>query len=161
MKVNILKTGKFLIASLFCIVAIQIYSCKEDAVNPNTLIKSNFEKPLQLNDGWDVDYMTQVGINETPIIDMLRLLDSNANRIHSILIIKNGKLVFEKYFGGYRYIGNPAGSEGEYINYAYDTMHYLASVSKSVTSAVFSIAVDKGYFPNLEDKLIIRFNFNR
>jgi len=154
MKVNLSKTEKFFIACLFCIIAFQINSCKEDVASPNTPAKSNFEKPPLLNDGWDVDYPNQVGINETPIIDMLRLLDSNANRIHSVLIIKDGKLVFEKYFGGYRYIGNPPGSEGAYITYGYDTLHYEASVSKSVASAIFSIAVDKGYFPDLEDKLI-------
>lgn len=154
MRLNLFKLGKFFIVCLLCVISFQVNSCKEDSVSPNLPYTSIFEKPPLLNDGWDVDYLYTTGINERSILDMLNFLDSNAHRIHSILIIKNGKLVFEKYFGGYKYIGNPPGSEGPYITYGYDTLHYLASVSKSVTSSIFSIAVDKGYFPNLDDRLI-------
>lgn len=154
MRFNIFKKEYlFIICLLNFIILMQ--SCKEDIANtPPTSTSGNFEKPPFLNDGWEVDYMASVGINDSCIIYMLNYLNNNNHRIHSILIIKNSKLVFEKYFGGYRYLGTQAGLEGEYITYGYDTLHYLASVSKSITSTVFSIAVDKGFFSNLDDKLI-------
>jgi len=57
-----------------------------------------------------------------------RIRDNTYQRVHSVLLIKDGKLVFEEYFDGrHRYQAHP--------------MH---SVSKSVTSILVGIAVDKG-----------------
>lgn len=59
------------------------------------------------------------------------------NRIDSMLFARNGKLVFEKYFNG-----------------ASKTKpHHMASLGKSVLSAMVGVAIDKGYFESEQDSL--------
>ncbi len=56
----------------------------------------------------------------------------------SLLVVKNGYLVFEKYYSW----GSPE---------KYAVVH---SVTKSVTSALIGIALDKGYLNSVDQKLI-------
>ena len=62
--------------------------------------------------------------------------------------------MFEEYFEGYLYSSDPPGSNGDYIQYDRETDHFLASVSKTVTSAVFGVAVKMGFITDLDEKLI-------
>lgn len=61
--------------------------------------------------------------------------------IHGILIVKDGRLVFEEYF------------------YSYDlsSSHDLASVTKSITSLLVGVAIDQGVIGSAQDKLITYF----
>ena len=92
-------------------------------------------------------------MSSTPLLQMMRYINQYENRIHSIIVIHENKLVFEQYFDGYLYSNNPPGSDGRYITYGMDTLHYLASVSKSVTSVLVGIAHDRGYITNISDKI--------
>jgi CubicO group peptidase (beta-lactamase class C family) len=81
------------------------------------------------------------------------------SNIHSLLVVRSGKLVAEAYFQGEderrgRHLGS--------VRFDADTLHDLRSVSKSVTSALFGIALASGairdieapvlsYFPEYED----------
>jgi CubicO group peptidase (beta-lactamase class C family) len=58
--------------------------------------------------------------------------------IHSLLIVRNGRLVLEEYFHGY--------SEGY--------LHMQQSVSKSFTSALIGIAIDQGKIEGVEEKVL-------
>jgi len=57
---------------------------------------------------------------------------------HSLLIVRNGYLVLEEYFGG-----NKA-----------ESTHMLQSVSKSFTSALIGIAIEQGKIKNVEEKIL-------
>ena len=86
---------------------------------------------------------------------MLQYIDEHPDHaIHSILIAKEGKLVFEKYYQGYEYLSNPPGAHGDSILYSRDEQHYLASVTKSITSALVGIAINKGFISNLNDSVL-------
>ena len=90
-------------------------------------------------------------MDERPLLNLLdRLNNMDAHRIHSLLIIKDGKLVFEEYFPGDKY--NLAQATGESGFDIYDT-HNLCSVTKSFTSALIGIAIDKGYIQSIEQKV--------
>jgi CubicO group peptidase (beta-lactamase class C family) len=81
------------------------------------------------------------------------------SNIHSLLVVRSGKLVVEEYFQGEdERRGQPLGN----VRFDAATLHDLRSVSKSVTSALFGIAVASGaiadveapvlsYFPELKD----------
>jgi CubicO group peptidase (beta-lactamase class C family) len=62
--------------------------------------------------------------------------DSYSN-IHSILISKDGKLIYEKYFNGWNQ----------------DSLHDSRSSFKSITSLLTGIAVDKGLIQNINQKV--------
>ncbi|USB31675.1 serine hydrolase [Paenibacillus sp. YPG26] len=66
------------------------------------------------------------------------IIQSEYSNINGIVIIKDGYLAYERYFNGH-------GPE--------DT-HHVASVTKSLISALVGIAIDKGYIPH-EDKKVL------
>ena len=85
--------------------------------------------PQQDNDGWPTAALEAVGIRLHPLAALVsRIRDNTFPRVYSVLVVKDGKLVFEEYFAGYhRFRAHP--------------MH---SVSKSVTSILVGIASDQG-----------------
>lgn len=77
-----------------------------------------------------------------PLRRLLNLIeDTDGHLIHSILIVKDGKLVFERYWPG----TDLAPASLETVDRAFDrnTLHYVASVSKSITSLLAGIALDQ------------------
>jgi CubicO group peptidase (beta-lactamase class C family) len=58
--------------------------------------------------------------------------------LHSLLVVKNGYLVVEEYFGGWEQ----------------QRLHVLQSVTKSFTSAVIGIAIEQGHVENVEERVI-------
>jgi CubicO group peptidase (beta-lactamase class C family) len=91
-----------------------------------------------------------------------RLVASAAN-IHAVLVVRGGKLVFERYFSGSDEVPSRFfGPRVENIAFDADTLHNLKSVSKSVASLAVGIAIDRGlirsvdepvfsFFPELSD----------
>ena len=63
-----------------------------------------------------------------------RIRDGELPDIHSLLIVRNGHLLVEEYFGDHQA----------------DELHTLQSVSKSFTSALVGIAIEKGQFPGVD-----------
>jgi CubicO group peptidase (beta-lactamase class C family) len=66
-----------------------------------------YSAPLQLDDGWPIATVEQVGIAREGIEAVVQMLidlpmDSlSTSQIHSLLIARHGKLVLEEYFHGY------------------------------------------------------------
>jgi len=72
---------------------------------------------------------SEEGMNELKLLALADYIDNNPRlSIFSILISKNGKLVFELYTGQIKQ----------------DYSHYLMSVTKSVLSTLIGIAIDQG-----------------
>jgi len=114
-----------------------------------------YEVPDKTNDGWEVSTADDTGLGSTNLTEMINYIEETpGHNIHGIVIIKNSQLVFEKYFEGYLYSNNPPGSNGDYIQYDRERDHYLASVSKSVTSVIFGAAVKEGYIESVDELLI-------
>jgi CubicO group peptidase (beta-lactamase class C family) len=115
----------------------------------------SYEIPPKTSDGWEVCSSNEVGLDSVQLIEMVDYLASRyVHQIHSIVIVKNDKLVFEKYFEGYLYSNDPPGSNGDYILYDRETDHFLASVSKSVTSVIFGAAVKAGFIAKADTLLV-------
>lgn len=108
-----------------------------------------YHKPQANNDGIVTDELNNVGIDSTLIIKLTKLIlaDSIAN-VHSLLIVKDGKLVYENYFAG-----NDQ-KHGKNLGYIENSMHQLhdcRSISKSIVSACIGIAIQKGMISNVND----------
>ncbi|NVN18899.1 serine hydrolase [Muricauda sp. HICW] len=94
--------------------------------------------PPLLKDGWEVANSNEYGIDQGKLAELINA--SNTGELinmHSILIAKNNKLVFESYFGGYNA----------------HIPHDLRSASKSISSAIIGIAIDDGLIKSAEEKL--------
>jgi CubicO group peptidase (beta-lactamase class C family) len=116
------------------------------------LAGASYKKPDQLNDGLQTATLKEVGLNE----GMIRIMtDSIVNgdypNVHSVLIFRNNKLVFENYFPGidqHRGKGNVG-----FVEHHRDSLHDLRSVSKSFVGAAILIAVDQGRIRSLDQKI--------
>lgn len=141
---------KLITVLLLILIVPLVESCNRDST-PDY----RYSQPEQVNDGWDTGTLDQVNIDKGEIADMMDYInDRPGHNIHSILIFKDQLLVFEEYFEGYLYSSNPPGSDGDYIQYDRLTDHYLASISKTITSIIFGAAVKEGFIDNTDIKLI-------
>ena len=140
------------IKSIFLLFSLIILSsgCKKERIN-----EYKYHIPEVSGDGWEVDSSDNVGISSVTLSNMMNYINATSgHNIHGLLISKNGKLVFEEYFEGYLYSWDPPGSNGDYIQYDRETDHFLASVSKTVTSVLFGLAVKEGFIDNLDEKVV-------
>jgi CubicO group peptidase (beta-lactamase class C family) len=92
-------------------------------------LEQNLQPPPALGDGWEVSDLTSENIDEPRIRHLITSYHNNPRDIHSMLIIRNNKLVSESYFGAWHR----------------ERLHTLRSASKSFISTLTGIAVDKGY----------------
>lgn len=106
----------------------------------NLSIKNNkYQRPIEVNDGWEIGSLTNDYFNLKLLDSMIsRIHDHEFGNIHSVLIARNGELVFEVYFDGF------------YIN----DLHSLQSCTKSIGSLLTGIAIDKGFVNNIDQKVI-------
>jgi len=97
-----------------------------------------YQKPEEVDDGWETSSLTMEGLDSSKIRDMIySIVNKRYKGIHSVLLVKNGKLVLEEYFYGYNR----------------DRLHALHSVSKSITSILVGIAIDRKMIPNVNKQV--------
>ena len=98
-----------------------------------------YQGPKKLNDGWEVSSLKDEDIDEDAIEEISRIIrDTNSyENVLSMLIIKNGKLVHEEY--------------SPYCQR--NTLHWMASITKTITSTLIGIAIDKGFIESTDAKL--------
>ena len=83
------------------------------------------------------------------------IADKRIWNLHSVVVVRNGRLVFERYFEGEdtargnRLMG--------VVSFKPDTLHDLRSVSKSIVGLVYGIALAAGKVPAPEDRLMQSF----
>lgn len=140
---------KNIILLLFSVVL--LFSCQTgNDKHTDQIPEYTYQIPEKTNDGWETASLSDVEINPDYLIDLMnRLNNHKGHLIHSILLVRYGKLVFEEYFPGSVY---PA--IGTYtVNYDRETFHALASATKSYTSALLGIAINKGFIQNVKQKV--------
>lgn len=120
--------------------------------------------PSARDDGWAIaaDPAT-LHVNRADLCAMADRLTAHDVNIHAVLVAQGGRLVFERYFTGADEVpGLIFGRRVETVAFNADTLHDIKSVSKSVASLTFGIAVDQGligpldqpifkFFPELAD----------
>ncbi len=77
------------------------------------------------------------------------------SELHSLLIDKDGKLVFEEYFQGHKYQWGAAYHHGEFVNWDKRMLHDKMSATKSITSACIDIAIDHGFIESAHQSIFI------
>ena len=82
---------------------------------------------------WTISTPEQQGIQSRPLVEMMQHISEYIFPIHSVLIVRNGKLVLDSYFW-------PFSSE---------IKHPIHSCTKSIMSALIGIAIDKGYIQSV------------
>ncbi len=140
MKDSILILLTFLIFSL-------LTGCEKQQEDPQfpsgDLISSgSYQGEYWPTDKWKTCAPEEVGMNSGYLKELndeiLLLLELHVD-IHSIIIVKDGYIVAEQYYSD---------------DYKVDSLHFIASCTKSITSALFGIASDQGYDLDLSRRMI-------
>lgn len=107
----------------------------------------DYKVPEQTSDGWQTVSLSSVGMNDNYITALMDDLESaQDHNIHSLLIVKDGKLVFEEYFPGEKF--NLAQYTGR-TGFDIDTHTIYVQQQKSFTSALIGIAIDKHFIKSV------------
>jgi hypothetical protein len=99
-----------------------------------------YQIPIETDDGWATSSLREEGVDPEKISELMRnILNGNeeVKNVHSVLLVKNGKLVLDEYFYGNHRNG----------------LHSIASDTKSVTSILVGIAVDRKLIHDLNQML--------
>lgn len=132
-----------LLLSLFTLL-----NCQQKHIRPTTY---SYTKPVEMSDSIYTDYLYNNGVDSTQIVKLTKLILSDTfPNIHSLLIFKDNKLVYENYFAGYDEI---SGKKLGYIDHLINDLHDCRSISKSVTSACIGIALKKGLIKNVDEPI--------
>ena len=93
---------------------------------------------MQTTINWQSVESDNVNMDIKKLSELEQTIISEYSNINGIVIVRNGFLAYEKYFNG----NGP------------DDTHHVASVTKSVLSALVGIAIDKGYIKSVEQKVL-------
>jgi CubicO group peptidase (beta-lactamase class C family) len=94
-------------------------------------------------------------IDRDALCAMADRLVANAANIHAVLVVRGGKLVFERYFSGSDEVPSRFfGPRVENVSFDADTLHNLKSVSKSVASLAVGIAIDRGLIRSVDEPVL-------
>ncbi|MCP1832421.1 CubicO group peptidase (beta-lactamase class C family) [Bradyrhizobium sp. USDA 4518] len=105
-----------------------------------------------LDDGWVAAAPAEVGFDAESLSRLDAFLKQWPKRnVHAVVIVRRGKLVFERYFAGRerRWMEWSAP-----VQFSPETKHDIRSISKSVTSLLIGLAIGKGQFPPLDSAVI-------
>lgn len=102
----------------------------------------NYHQPENDHDGLSTGNLDNTGLDKALLNEMMqKIVEGKYPNVHSILIIKDGKLVFEEYF--YEHNKNK--------------LHELRSATKSFISALTGIAIDKGFIKSKNETVLSYF----
>ena len=113
-----------------------------------------FQIPKQTKDGWQTASIDDVGIKKNILSELMKRIHRNEyQNIHSLLIVKNDKLVFEEYFDGYKWDPESDQFRGKFTKFNRETKQNIMSVAKAFTSALVGIAIDHGFIQSVDDNI--------
>jgi CubicO group peptidase (beta-lactamase class C family) len=104
--------------------------------------KGTYQGPYWPTEGWKSCAPEEVGMDPEPLKkmneDMVLQMRLHVD-VHSVLVIRKGYIVAEQYYSD---------------EFSSDSLHYIYSCTKSVTSAAFGVANDRGLIPGLDTPLL-------
>ena len=130
MKIFILSFRK----KIFCILTFFLFVF----LTENAVGEQPKEREYWPTAGWKTSIPEAQGMVSAKLLIADEFIQNRLPDAFSLLVVKNGYLVFEKYYSW----GSP------------DKYAVVHSVTKSVTSALIGIALDKGYLNSVDQKLV-------
>lgn len=126
-----------------------LFGCEQEHENLNF-----YHQPEQLEDGFEIGTLAEVNLDEASLESAVADINSGKyGEIHSMMVYKDGKLVFEKYFPGHDYSWDAPNFYGSWIDWGVDRRHNIHSAGKSVTSACIGIAIDQGFIDSVDQSI--------
>lgn len=87
-------------------------------------------RPPETGDGWQTAAPEDLGMDPASLLELMDLIDSTEHHLwHSVLIVKDQKLVFERYWPGTDL--DPWTGAMTEKDFGPETLHYAASVPRA------------------------------
>ncbi len=96
-----------------------------------------YTQPVELQDGWKTNDVRSLELDTTGIYQLFNQLQQGEHKLHSVLVVKNEEILLEEYFNGH----------------SFDQQHDMRSATKSITSLLVGIAIDKGFIQSIDDPI--------
>ncbi len=119
---------------IFCILTLSLVAFFSE----NAVCEQPKKREYWPTSGWKSSTPEQQGMDSAKLLIADEFIQNRLADALSLLVVKNGYLVFEKYY-----------SYGRRERYA-----VVHSVTKSVTSALIGIALEKGYLNSVDQKIV-------
>jgi len=101
-------------------------------------------------EGWETSIFPIVNMEQAKIDSFLTLRENGSYpKIHSVIVIKDGKLVLEEYFRGIPY--HWPFHYGQEIQFQRSMLHHNASATKSFISILMGIALENNFIVSLNE----------
>ena len=114
----------------------------------------SYQLPENNYDGFEVGSLEEVNIDPGLIEEAVdNILSGKYSEVHSMVIIKDNKLVFEEYFAGHKFQWDGPGHYGTQVFWNRNMSHNIMSDTKSITSACIGIAIDKGFIESVDQSI--------
>lgn len=123
-------TNKLPFHTFLACISLFVMSCKGQEQT------RQITKPEQLNDGWEISTPDDVKMDETLLAEAVEKNRLNKG-VDGFVVVRNGKLIVDEYYNGYN-AKKP---------------HKVWSVTKSITSAIMGIAIEKGAIQSVNDSI--------
>ncbi|TWB90595.1 CubicO group peptidase (beta-lactamase class C family) [Bradyrhizobium macuxiense] len=107
--------------------------------------------PAALDDGWTIAAPESVGMDGARLCGIAARLGLRSSEVHSVVVARHGRLVFEQYFSG---IDQPWGYPEGRIEFTATTRHDMRPASKSVTSLLVGIAIDRKLIASTDEPIV-------
>ncbi|MFC1529622.1 serine hydrolase domain-containing protein [Gemmatimonadota bacterium] len=149
-----LRGAQTMIRILLLIICLTGSGCVLDVKSenrpPENQISWEYQQPEQVDDGWETSSLDSVGLDPDHFVTLMNTLHGWTDHlVHGILVIRHGKLVFEEYFDG---LTHPTWGETP-VTFNRDRLHVLSSVTKSFTSALLGVAINRSMISSADDSV--------
>ncbi len=132
------KLGTFLFTVLLFVSVVPVSA----HIQPTQASRvSSADRDYWPTDGWQFSTPQEQGMDNGTLSGMFDYIEENGINVDSLMVVKNGYVVLEEYFRS---------------RYNENSTHLLYSDTKSFTSALVGIAIDKGYIDSV-DELVLPF----
>jgi CubicO group peptidase (beta-lactamase class C family) len=133
---------------LLAVPLLFVVHCKHAPSGPDASVA----QPEETGDGWETATLGSVGMDQGPFVDLIQRIESGAyGEVHSVVVVKNNRLVFERYWAGHDFAPFATNYLGTYTRFDRNTRHDTHSATKSFVSALVGIALDHGQIESRGD----------
>src|ERR1051326_1091331 len=115
-----------------------LFVCAAPGVIVSSLIHAAESLRPSSFETWRTATPEEVGIDSVPLVEMFDFVRERQISVHSIQLVRRGRLVLVAY------------------SYPYDgpTRHDVASVTKSVTSTLVGLAIERGHIRDVQQPVL-------
>ncbi|MBI5567339.1 MAG: serine hydrolase [Chloroflexi bacterium] len=127
--------------AVLCVLTVMLAGCSS---LPVTVAPAGTSTPISDTGvywptaAWRTSPPEEQGMDSAKLAELLDAIRQQRLDLHSLLIIRNGYLVSETYFGSYQQ----------------DTRHVLYSCTKSFVATLVGIAIDHGYIDGTDHRIV-------